>query len=59
MARRRLVVYPVAPIHVEVVGDLVNSDGILFDLAVGIGRLRQRAHIHNFRVALVEFHRLL
>ena len=33
-------VNPVAPIHVEVIGDLVNGDGILFKFAVGIGRLR-------------------
>jgi hypothetical protein len=35
----RLGVNPVAPVHVEIVGDLVQGNRIPFEFAVGVGGL--------------------
>jgi nucleoside-diphosphate-sugar epimerase len=53
-ARQLLLVNAVAQVGVEVIGDLIQGDGILFQFAIPIRGLGQRAHFHPLRVALVE-----
>ena len=42
-------------VHVQIVGDLVNGDGIFFKFQVGVGWVSEWSHFDVFGVALVEF----
>ncbi len=59
MAARGQPINPVLLARVKIVCDLINRDGVFFDLAVGAGGLGEQTHFHNFWVALVELNCLL
>src|SRR5262245_60782683 len=52
--RRENFIDPIAPVHIQIIGNLVDCDGILFEIPVRIGYGRHWFHLNALWIAGIK-----